>query len=126
MIKGYLQCKGIAKVDVHFCFAEGDQVLCLASCNSKLSLRAWGPFIFVCYSPWRTTTYIRDAATGKVLNVSVSHLCPMSPERAQCMHQFPPLAAPPGEPPSHSSEDPTIEASSEEDQPTVHVARKKH
>ena len=40
IVKGYLQCKGIAKVDVHFCFAEGDQVLRLAYRDSKLSPRA--------------------------------------------------------------------------------------
>ena len=126
MIKGYLQCKGIAKVDVHFCFAEGNQVLHLACRDSKPSPGAWGPYIFMRYSPSPTTMDIRDAATGKVLNISVAHLRPMHPERAQCMHQFPPVAAPPREPPSHSSEDPTIEASSEEDLPMVQVARRKY
>ena len=119
MIKGYLQCKGIAKVDVYFCFAEGDQVLCLARRDLELSPCTWGPYIFVRYSPSCTTKDICDAATGKVLNISVAHLRPMHPERAQLMHQFPPVAAPPREPPSHSSEDPTIEASSNEDLPMV-------
>ena len=73
MIKGYLQCKGIAKVDVCFCFGEGDQVVQLAHHDSKLNPCMWGPYIFVHYSPWCTTMDICDAATKKVLNKSVAH-----------------------------------------------------
>ena len=96
-------------MDVRFCFAEGDQVLRLARRDSKLSPRAWGPYIFVRYSPSRTTANIRDASTGKEINVSVAHLRPMLPERAQRMYRYPPAVTSPGTPPSHSSEDPTTD-----------------
>ena len=125
MVKSYLKRKGLAKVDVRFCFAEGDQVLRLARRDSKLSPRAWGPYVFVCYSPSRTTADIRNVATGKVLNVSVAHLRPMHPERAQRMYRYPPVAAEPGAPPAHSSEDITTESSSSGGEATVIVSRRK-
>ena len=68
MIKGYLQCKGIAKVDVCFCFAEGDKVLHLTHCDLKLSPHTWGSCIFVRYSPPHTTSDICNVGTEKVLN----------------------------------------------------------
>ena len=65
MVRSYLLCKGIANVDVHFCFMAGDQVSCLARREGKLSPQAWGPYTFVCYGATCTTAEVRNEATGK-------------------------------------------------------------
>ena len=89
MVRSYLLCKGIANVDVCFCFLAGDQVLCLARREGKLSLQAWGPYTFVPYGATRTTVEVHNEATGKSEVVSAAHLHPMLPERAVQMKRYP-------------------------------------
>ena len=115
MIRSYLHRKGLADVDVRFCFGPGEAVLQLARRKGKLSPRAWGPYTFIKYGKTRTTAEIRVQATGKHVLVSAAQLRPMMPERAVRMQRFPlrkvvdAAAAP-----SHASEDPTTESSSSE------------
>ena len=89
MVRSYLLCKGIANVDVCFCFMAGDQVLRLACREGKLSLRAWGPYTFVRYGATRTTAEVRNEATRKSEVVSSAHLRPMLPEQAVRMKRYP-------------------------------------
>ena len=112
MIRSYLNRRGLADVDVHFCFCPGQAVLWLARLEGKLSLRAWGPYTFIKYGKIHTTAEICNQATGKHVVVSIAHLRPMMVERAIQMPCYPiwqvvDAAAVP----SHASEDPTTESS---------------
>ena len=89
MVRSYLLRKGIANMDVCFCFMAGDQVLRLVRREGKLSPRAWGPYTFVRYGVTRTTAEVHNEATGKAEVVSAAHLRPMLPARAVEMKRYP-------------------------------------
>ena len=82
MVPNYLLCKGLANVDVCFCFMVGDQVLRLVHREGKLNPLAWGPYTLVRYGATHAMAEVRNEATGKSEVVSAAHLCPMLPERA--------------------------------------------
>ena len=89
MVGSYLLHKGIANVDVHYCFMAGDLVLHLACREGKQSPRAWGPYTFVRYGATHTTAEVCNKATGKLGVVSAAELRPMLPERAVQMRRYP-------------------------------------
>ena len=120
MIHSYLNRRGLADVDVRFCFCPGQARLRLAKREGMLSLRAWGPYTFIKYGKTHTTAEIRNQATGKHMVVSVAHLRPMMAEQAIRMQRYPiwqvvDAAAIP----SHASEDLTMESSTSDSEPEV-------
>ena len=120
MIYSFLHRRGLADVDVHFCFGPGQAVLRLARSEGKFSQCAWGLYTFIKYGKTRTTAEIRNQATGKHLVVSVACLRPMMVERSTRMQCYPlqqvvdATAAP-----LHASEDPTTEISTSDSEPEV-------
>ena len=74
MVRSHLLCKGIANIDVHFCFMAEDQVLRLMRREGKLSPLAWGPYTFVHCGAARTMAEVHNEATGKSEVVSAAHL----------------------------------------------------
>ena len=83
MLRSYLKHKGLDKVDVCFAFTEGDWVVRLARREGKLSPKAWGPYNFIKYTgPTCKTAKVQEAASGKVLMVSMAYLRPLHPEHA--------------------------------------------
>ena len=120
MICSYLNCKGLADVDVRFCFCPGQAVLRLARREGKLSLRTWGPYTFIKHGKTHTAAEIRDQATGKHVVVSVAHLRPMMAERAIRMQCYPiRQVVDAAAVPSHASEDPTTESSTSDSETEV-------
>ena len=89
MIRSYLNRRGLADVDVHFCFCPGQAVLRLARHEGKLSSLAWGPYTFIKYGKTHTTAEICNQATGKHIVVSVAHMRLMMVERAIQMQCYP-------------------------------------
>ena len=101
-------------------------MLRLARWEGKLSPKAWGPYTFIKYAgPTRTTAEVQEAASGKIVTVSVAHLRPMHPERAQRMKRYPLPLERPHEEPSHTSEDLEISESSSSAGEVVEVVPRK-
>ena len=120
MIHSYLYRRGLADVNVHFCFGPGQAVQRLVRHEGKLSLHAWGLYTFIKYGKTRTTAEIRNQATGKHVVVSVAHLRLMMAERAIRMQCYPfrqvvdVTAAP-----SYTLEEPNTESSAKDSEPEV-------
>ena len=76
MVGSYLLHKGIANVDVHYCFMAGDLVLHLACREGKLSPRAWGPYTFVHYGAGEGCT-ARVSSGTRVFTCSAAQLIPI-------------------------------------------------
>ena len=101
-------------------------MLRLARREGKLSPKAWGPYTFIKYAgPTRTTAEVQEAASGKIVTVSVAHLRPMHPERAQRMKRYPLPLERPDEEPSHTSEDLELSESSSSAGEVVEVVPRK-
>ena len=98
----------------------------MARREGKLSPKAWGPYTFIKYAgPTRTTAEVQEAASGKIVTVSVVHLRPMHPEHAQRMKRYPlPLEKPEKEP-SHTSKDLELSDSSSSAGEVVEVVPRK-
>lgn len=79
MAQEHAQRADLAKMDVHYLFGAGDEVLLHSRELSKLKCRATGPYVFWRYVGWRRTNAEIEGAAGRLMMVSAANLLPIHP-----------------------------------------------
>ena len=94
MTRNYTRQRGLARVDVHFEFTPGQQVIMWAKPAGKLRVHAKGPYQFVRYVGSSHTMIEVAGGDGRSKVVSCTHLRPMMAEQSPRFHRYPLPAVP--------------------------------